>query len=267
MTICVVKNVSLAAGAAVALLAGNALALAADAQVGDSQGSTCTATEESGTAAGFVAVEQGKVEGTFSFTQGEVTPTAVVARNFSGASATLCGTEAVAAREAVSYEDWAIEVTGEVSNPFCATLAEMSDEQGTASLVMGCSCLGNPVDGRASANADVLGISLASVIERAGVGDDVNTVVFTSADGYEVSLPLFYVKQHFTILAYELNGEAMANSMGGTCQLWLGSTAASYYARDVTQIRFEAREQEPDRPDAGDIGMTPSVSVVSGTDV
>lgn len=264
MTTYMVKNASLVAGAAVALLAGNASALVADAQTGDSWSSTSTATEASETTAGSGVVERDKVEGSFSFTQGEVTPTGVIARNLSGSSTVLCGNEGVATGEAASYEDWVVEVMGEVSNPFTATLAEMSDVQGTASLVMGCSCLGNPVDGRASANADVLGISFASIVERAGVAEGVNTVVFTSADGYEVALSLFYVKQHFTILAYELNGEPVANSMGGTCQLWLGSTAASYYARDVTQIRFESRDQEPNRPDIADIGMTPSVSFVSG---
>ena len=191
MTTYMVKNASLVAGAAVALLAGNASALVADAQTGDSWSSTSTATEASETTAGSGVVERDKVEGSFSFTQGEVTPTGVIARNLSGSSTVLCGNEGVATGEAASYEDWVVEVVGEVSNPFTATLAEMSDVQGTASLVMGCSCLGNPVDGRASANADVLGISLASIVERAGVAEGVNTVVFTSADGYEVALPLF----------------------------------------------------------------------------
>ena len=163
MTTYMVKNASLVAGAAVALLAGNASALVADAQTGDSWSSTSTATEASETTAGSGVVERDKVEGSFSFTQGEVTPTGVIARNLSGSSTVLCGNEGVATGEAASYEDWVVEVMGEVSNPFTATLAEMSDVQGTASLVMGCSCLGNPVDGRASANADVLGISFASI--------------------------------------------------------------------------------------------------------
>ena len=49
-----------------------------------------------------------------------------------------------------------IEVTGDVENAFTASVADF-EQKAPMRKIMGCTCFGNPTDGRASANADVAG--------------------------------------------------------------------------------------------------------------
>lgn len=211
------------------------------------------------------------VEGVFSYTQGEITPTSAIKEAFASASKYLCGSGYVdGASEAVSPQDWTIAVHGDVENAYSATLAEMS-EKGAAKLTMMCTCAGNPAGGIASADADVLGVSVASIMDEARVFESANTVVFKSSDGYEIALPLRYVKQKFSIIAYDINGEPVANSMGGSNQLWLGATAASYFARDVVEITFETRDTPPPRPGSAEAGdayaNVPNVCITQGEEI
>ena len=230
----------------------------------DQQGTQATASN---------LVQADKVEGTFSFTQGSVTPTSQIKTAFADAGTYLCGSQYSAT--ALSGEDaseadpmeWAIQVGGDVQNAFTATIGEMEDE-GSIQTIMGCTCLGNPADGRASVNAGVRGISLSYLMEQAGLLGGVNTVVFTSADGYEVALPLSYVKYRFSVIAYQINDEPLKDVLGSNNQLWLGSSSANNFARDVTSVTFEARQTPPPAPftEEGDAyyGNLPNIAVEVG---
>ncbi len=214
-------------------------------------------------------VSADKVEGTFSFTQGMVDGVESIAANLASASKHLCGSGAESGQtQAVPFDEWTVSVNGNVENAFSATLPELA-EKGAAQLTMGCSCAGNPADGLASANAEVYGATVASIIAEARPAGSVNTVVFTGADGYQVAVPLFYVQQRYSVLAFNLNGEPLANSMGGANQLWLGSTAASYFAQDVVEITFESRQTPPPTPGTAEAGdayaNVPNVSIVQAS--
>ncbi len=204
------------------------------------------------TAASDRLVQADRVEGTFSFTQDAVTANTHISTTFAYAGKYLCGSQyyaAAAGGEAAATDPmkWSISVGGDVQNPFTATIAQMEDE-GSVQTIMGCTCLGNPADGRASINAGVRGISLNYLMEQAGLADGVNTVVFTSADGYEVALPLSYVKYRFSIIAYLINDESFEDVLGCNNQLWLGSTSANNFARDVVSVTFETRQTPPPAP-------------------
>ena len=212
-------------------------------------------------------VKLAEVQGTFAFDQSDVTPTADIQKSFLGTDAYLCGAQ-VAAGEAVPLDQWQIAVSGDVSSQFTATLAELADDN-ALTVQMGCACAGNGADQRVAANAMVTGVTLMDIMARAGVSPDVNTVTFTSADGFTVSLPLSYLKQRYTLVVYGVNGEPLANSMGGTNQLWLGSTAARYFVRDITAITFEKRAEAdvppiPGTAAAGDYyANTPNIALLT----
>ena len=216
--------------------------------------------------AASAVVELDAVHGQFSFDQSTITPTAEIQKAFQGTSAYLCGAQ-VGTGETVPIDQWTITVGGDVQNQFSATLGELADDH-ALSVQMGCACAGNGADQRVAANALVTGVTLMDIMERAGVSTDVNTVTFTSADGFSVSLPLSYLKQRYTLVVYNVNGEDLANSMGGTNQLWLGSTAARYFARDITGITFESRDQAdippaPGTAEAGDLyANVPNVTLL-----
>ena len=208
------------------------------------------------------------VQGVFAFTQDEISSNETIARSFAAAAKYLCGSS-ISNTESASLDAWALNVSGDVSNSFTASLDELAQEE-SATVVMGCSCSGNPADGAASINAKVTGVPLSNIMETAGLEDGVNTVVFQSTDGYETALPLAYVTQRYSLLVFNVNGEPLSDSVGGTNQLWLGATSARYFARDINAISFEKREVAPPAPGsaAGDhYANTPNAAIAAANAV
>lgn len=265
-----VAKKTLTVGSSALLVVSCAAAAIPEAQAAPVEASGANAACEKAVACGeCAAVRAPQVMGTFSFTQGAVDDIGCIARNVAAASKYLCGGFVADGAPASAADEWTVSVEGDVACAYTATLVEMA-EDGGAVLTMGCSCAGNDVDGRASANAEVFGATIASIIERAQPSDAVNTVVFACEDGYEVAVPYFYLLQHYSVLAYDLNGEPLANSMGGANQLWLGATDASYFAQDVVSIRFEERETPPVTPGTGEnrdaYANVPNVSILSAVE-
>lgn len=213
-----------------------------------------------------------QVLGTFAFTQDAVNSVDEIAQRLATAPDYLCG-HGVDGLEAadVAAEDWTIEVGGDVNRPYMTTVAELQDDPSAQTVLMGCSCAGNPADGRATVNAEVTGVSVKALIQKAGRTLDANTVVFTSADGYEVALPLDYVVNRYCPIVFDVNGSPIAESVGGANQLWLGSTSARYFARNIVAITVEARDEVPAAPDAdaaeGDFANLPNIGVDFGGEV
>lgn len=83
--------------------------------------------------------------------------------------------------------------------------------------------------------------------------------------------PLSYVLQHYCPIVFDVNGSPIAESMGGVNQLWLGSTSARYFARDIVSITVEQRDEVPAAPGAGDAADAsvnlPNVGVFFGGEV
>lgn len=104
------------------------------------------------------------VLGAFSFTQEALTSNAQISGVFNKAAAAMCATLSDygigCARQAVAV------ACGEVF--FEATVSDMAAEEGSDQIVMGCACSSNVVGGGAVANAEVSGVSLASVAALAG---------------------------------------------------------------------------------------------------
>lgn len=204
-----------------------------------------------------------KVLGTFTFTQTGVDSLDKIAK-MARQTAYLC--QSVPSAGQADASQWTITVSGDVENAFTATKEELEAE-GRHHATMGCSCGGNPAGGTASVNAEVAGIPVQTILEMARPDAEANTIVFTSADGYETALPLFYVRHHYSLIVWEVNGQPIADSMGGVNQLWLGSTPAFAYVRDVTSVTFETRQTPPPTPglESRAEGNLPNVSVTEGT--
>ena len=113
------------------------------------------------------------------------------------------------------------------------------------------------------------GVRISYIAHLANPAETVNTIVFTCEDGYQIALPWTYVKQRISVLVFSVCDEPIANSMGGYNQLWLGSTAANYFGRNVVRITFETRETPPATPwtpEAGDrYDNMPSLSILDGS--
>lgn len=189
-----------------------------------------------------------RVEGVFNYNQTDLSSSEELSRAFKS-SKYLCNS-AYTLDEGVTLDDpldWTISVGGEVKHAFTESLADLS-KTGSASVVMGCVCAANDAGGLSVINADIKGIEIASLMRQADVSERANTIVFGCNDGYEVALPLSYVKYRYSMIVYEVNGQSLGDAVGGSNQLWLGATPGCYFGRDVTSITFETRQTPPPTP-------------------
>ena len=118
------------------------------------------AAAETEAAAGAVQ----EVRGQFSYDQGVVTSNETISSVFAKAAAALCDRVGEPAEGIVAQ---VIRVTCATGSCFEATVADMADEEGAESYVMGCSCASNVAGGGAIANAEVSGVTLATLMALA----------------------------------------------------------------------------------------------------
>lgn len=144
------------AGAAVAAPAINA------ATATDAVAQEATAVEGASIAANQKAVAN--VQGDFGYTQDAMTSNSVLASVFNKAAAVLC---TGLPNYAISATGDPIQITGETQMD--ATVAELQADDAAASVLMACACATNVAGGGAMANADVSGVTLASIAERVQV--------------------------------------------------------------------------------------------------
>lgn len=242
------------------LVPGFAMAATADAAPGDVTWTTVPASAATAdrAAADGAAVAVPNVQGQFSFEQSTVTPNWQIAEVFQKGAATFCGSETELT--VTAPEDWTISVSGDVANPYTATLGEITADEGPQMTLMGCSCAANPAGGRAIINAEVTGVPLAEIIYRAQPASDVNTVTLISDDGYRMQLPLDYILARRALMAGSINGEGLGASVGGTTQVWIDATAAKYFSRNVVAIELTAQDEAPAVPGSEDAPDTEYVN-------
>lgn len=104
------------------------------------------------------------VDGTFSYSQDELSSNKTIAGVFCKAAATLCSS---LPDYGMACAQSSISVAGDIGNAFSATVDEMADQEGTASYTMACACASNLPGGGAIANAEVEGVSLESIAKLA----------------------------------------------------------------------------------------------------
>lgn len=226
---------------------------------------SATTTVESAEAGANVSilVAASAEQGAFSYDQTELTLNSVIRDVFQRATSALCG--ATDDFAAVNPLGWKLSVTGEVDNAFSAPVDELASEN-SVKQVMTCTCGGNPVDGKAIVTADVKGIPVSHLLDRAEARDGANTLTFVSSDGTELAMPLSYVVGRHGVLSYEINDEDLSASVGGNNQLWMTRTPANYFVRDVVEVRVTCEETPPANPGEGmEYPNSPNVGVLAAT--
>ena len=206
-------------------------------------------------------VKANAAEGMFAFDQTTITPNTTIASTFRPATATLCSATTDFAE--VNPLEWKLSVTGNVDNEFTATVDELAGED-SVQQTMTCTCGGNPADGRAIVTADVKGIPVTYLLDRAQAQAGVNTVTFVSSDGTEIAMPLSYVVAHHGVISYEVNGEDLSASVGGNNQLWLAGASANYFVRDIVEVRVAEEAEVPPAPGEGmEYPNSPNVGITA----
>jgi DMSO/TMAO reductase YedYZ molybdopterin-dependent catalytic subunit len=89
-------------------------------------------------------------------------------------------------------------------------------------------------------NATILwkGVLIEDILDQAGIGEEANTVIFHSVDGYTTSLPLETVISNQLILAYNANDLPLPDEMGYPFIVVAESKLGYKWARWVSGIEL-----------------------------
>jgi DMSO/TMAO reductase YedYZ molybdopterin-dependent catalytic subunit len=108
---------------------------------------------------------------------------------------------------------WRLEVSGLVERPFSLTYDQMKALP-AANQYFTLQCIGNAVGGDLIGNAEWRGISLAALLQGAGLKPGAVDVVLRAADDYADSIPIEKALDPDTMLAFEMNGEVLPKAHG-----------------------------------------------------
>lgn len=134
------------------------------------------------------------------------------------------------------YENWTIEIKGEVANPFTMTLPELVEQFGTTTAVMKVHCNVNGTGQGSIYQAEVEGIPLKDVIAYAQPDEGVNGYIPKGYDGFGNLMPIEYLDQD-ALLVLKVNGETLRPSQGYPVAVWVGGgAAAAEFPKYVTNI-------------------------------
>lgn len=179
--------------------------------------------------------EIANVQGKFSFDQVTLSPSDEVFSLFGTAATGICAKPAFAMEETDAAEKYFINVSGMLKKAYTTTLAELKSKGGE-SKTMVCSCSMGP----AMAQAAVTGAPVSEMLQLAGIAEEANTIAFRSKDGYTSVLPLKYALDNEAMLVWQVAGKE--NPAG--LQVWMPSTAAKYFTRQVTDIEVYHSDEE-----------------------
>lgn len=221
---------------------------------------TSADAEQSTAASASGMIETAASQGEFAYDQTTITPNSVIKSVFQRATAALCNaTDDFAVSNPLS---WKIAVSGDVDQAFTLPVDELASES-SVSQVMTCTCGGNPADGAAIITADVKGIPVSYLLDRAEARSGVNTLTFVSSDGTELAMPLSYVVGRHGVISYEINDEDLSASVGGNNQLWMTRTSANYFIRDIVEVRVTSEANPPADPGEGmEYPNSPNVGIL-----
>ncbi|HZD17979.1 MAG TPA: molybdopterin-dependent oxidoreductase [Actinomycetota bacterium] len=118
----------------------------------------------------------------------------------------------------VDVDDWALTVGGLVERPFRIGYEELLD-QPAVGFVSTLECISNEVGGGLISTARWTGVSLRTLLERAGVRDAAVEVVATSVDGYADSIPLDDAFRERTVVAIGMDGVSLPREHGFPARL------------------------------------------------
>lgn len=119
----------------------------------------------------------------------------------------------------VPVDDWSLTIDGDVEESYTLTFDELlAMPMIERDITM--TCVSNEVGGRYVGAARWLGVPLADLLERAGVGEDCDQILSTAADGFTISTPLeVALDGRDAMVAVGMNGEPLPAEHGSPARL------------------------------------------------
>lgn len=119
----------------------------------------------------------------------------------------------------VDVDTWELSVDGDVRSPFSMTF----DELAAMPLIerdITLTCVSNEVGGTYVGSARWLGVPLAALLDRAGVGNKADQLLSVDVEGFKISTPLDVVRDgRDAMVAIAMNGEPLNRDHGFPARL------------------------------------------------
>jgi DMSO/TMAO reductase YedYZ molybdopterin-dependent catalytic subunit len=136
----------------------------------------------------------------------------------------------------LSADRWRLEVAGLVARPTTLTYQQLLALPAVEQYQT-LECISNEVGGDLISTAKWKGVRLRDVLEQAGgVRATTVKIAFRCADGYTESIPVAEALHPATLLAYEMNGEALPRSHGHPVRLLVPGLFGMKNPKWITRI-------------------------------
>ena len=131
---------------------------------------------------------------------------------------------------AFAQPEWSLQVNGEVSNSLSLTMDQLAALP-TTTVQADIYCYGVFVTG-----GNWIGPKLSQILQMAELGSQAESVEFTAADGYTVTIPITTAMLEEVIVAYQLNDQPLPEGL----RLVLPEANGNMWIGGITQITVTA---------------------------
>lgn len=114
----------------------------------------------------------------------------------------------------IAPADWSLRIDGAVRRPLTLSYADLLALPRIDQYVT-LRCVSNPLGGHLMSTAYWSGVSLAALLERAGMQADAVAIAMRALDAYQELAPLDIARDPTTLLAYGMNGQTLERRHGG----------------------------------------------------
>jgi DMSO/TMAO reductase YedYZ molybdopterin-dependent catalytic subunit len=135
----------------------------------------------------------------------------------------------------VNAQAWKLTLKGLVDNPLELNYKELRDMPSVEQFAT-LECVSNKIGGDLISTAIWKGVRLKDVLEKAQVKPTAKYIVFRCYDGYDVGIPLDRGLLDGTILAYDMNGEALTAEHGYPVRAIVPGIYGMMNAKWITEI-------------------------------
>ncbi|MBI4494496.1 MAG: molybdopterin-dependent oxidoreductase [Chloroflexi bacterium] len=137
----------------------------------------------------------------------------------------------------VDSSAWRLEINGRVERRLALSYGELKEAPSVQNFYT-LECISNEVGGDLMGNAHWRGVRLRDLLAQAGVAPGVVDVVIHAGDGYADSIPLALGLHPDTILAYEMNGQPLAQEHGFPARLLVPGIYGMKNVKWVTRVEL-----------------------------
>lgn len=134
------------------------------------------------------------------------------------------------------YEEWTIEVVGEVENPVTFTLAELMEQAPIVKTTSAYQCVLNPLAGPFVENVEITGIPISWLLEQAQVREGMEIYYCGYPENMAYPLSIAELEEHPGYLVYEINGKPIEYENGYPVVAWFMQGGAAEGRKNCTRI-------------------------------